>query len=46
MKEAESLRNPQEAAGVKSVIAIKDNEDRARELKARRVGGREGLTKS
>jgi hypothetical protein len=33
VKEAEVLRNPREAGGAKSVIAIKDNEDRAKELK-------------
>ncbi|KXZ41849.1 hypothetical protein GPECTOR_262g667 [Gonium pectorale] len=34
VKEAEAIRNPREAGGAKSVIAIKDNEERARELKA------------
>ncbi|EFJ45302.1 hypothetical protein VOLCADRAFT_106032 [Volvox carteri f. nagariensis] len=34
VKEAEALRNPKQAGGAKSVMAIKDNEDRAKELKA------------
>ncbi|GFR51939.1 hypothetical protein Agub_g14460 [Astrephomene gubernaculifera] len=32
--EAEALRNPREAGGAKSVMAIKGNEERAKELKA------------
>ncbi|GLI59813.1 hypothetical protein VaNZ11_001780 [Volvox africanus] len=34
VKEAEALRNPKESSGAKSVMAIKENEDRAKDLKA------------